>query len=226
MRLWLAMGIGVGALMISAQLASMAKAQAGVDPAAVVSAYELARNRRDVETALTYFADDATINQRSTTFTGKDDIRKFLDGISARSRFVVVSDRRVNGTRVTWTERAGTQGPSPQGQPMSLAQSQGSNGGPNSTANSNAFVVSVEAVVQDGKIQSLAYLPTNQPLRSDPALDGRAQLPASVGLGAVLAVLLGGLMVASAGLTSRGASPSRLRGRLMHDLQGWSAARQ
>ena len=226
MRLWLAMGIGVGALMISAQLASMAKAQAGVDPAAVVSAYELARNRRDVETALTYFADDATINQRSTTFTGKDDIRKFLDGISARSRFVVVSDRRVNGTRVTWTERAGTQGPSPQGQPMSLAQSQGSNGGPNSTANSNAFVVSVEAVVQDGKIQSLAYLPTNQPLRSDPAFDGRAQLPASVGLGAVLAVLLGGLMVASAGLTSRGASPSRLRGRLMHDLQGWSAARQ
>ena len=226
MRLWLAMGIGVGALMISAQLASMAKAQAGVDPAAVVSAYEMARNRRDVETALTYFADDATINQRSTTFTGKDDIRKFLDGISARSRFVVVSDRRVNGTRVTWTERVGTQGPSLQGQPMSLAQSQGSNGGPNGTANSNAFVVSVEAVVQDGKIQSLAYLPTNQPLRSDPALDGRAQLPASVGLGAVLAVLLGGLMVASAGLTSRGASPSRLRGRLMHDLQGWSAARQ
>ncbi len=220
------MGVGVGALMVSAQLASMAIAQGGVDPAAIVSAYEMARNRRDVDTALTYFADDATISQRSTTFTGKDEIRKFLDGISARSRFVVVSDRKVNGTRVTWTERAGTQGPSPQGQPMSLAQSQGSNGGPNNTANSNGFVVTVEAVVQDGRIHALAYLPTNQPLRSDPALDGRAQLPATVGLGAVLAVLLGVLVVASFGLTSRGASPSRLRGRLMHDLQGWSAARQ
>ena len=220
------MGVGVGALMVSAQLASMAKAQAGIDPAAVVSAYEMARNRRDVDTALSYFADDATISQRSTTFAGKDDIRKFLDGISARSRFVVVSDRKVNGTRVTWTERAGTQGPSPQGQPMSLSQSQGSSGGPNSTANTNVFVVSVEAVVQDGKIQSLAYLPASQPLRADPALDGRAQLPAGVGLGAVVAVLLGVLMVASVGLTSRGASPSRLRGRMMHDLQGWSAARQ
>src|SRR5258708_17354646 len=152
------MGVGVGALMVSAQLASMAKAQGGVDPAAIVSAYEMARNRRDVDTALTYFADDATISQRSTTFTGKDEIRKFLDGISARSRFVVVSDRKVNGTRVTWTERAGTQGPSPQGQPMSLSQSQGSSGGPNPTAHTHAFVVSVDAPVHGGPVHSLAYL--------------------------------------------------------------------
>ena len=226
MRLWLAMGVGVGALMVSAQLASMAKAQAGVDPAAVISAYEMARNRRDVDSAMAYFADDATINQRSTTFVGKDEIRKFLDGVSARSRFVVVSDRRVSGSRVTWTERSGTQGTSAQGQPMSLAQAQAAGGGPNGASNSNAFVVNVEAVVHDGKIHMLSYLPTSQPQRVDPALDGRAQLPASVGLGAVLAVLLGVLMVASAGLTHRGASPSRLRGRLMHDLQGWSAARQ
>jgi ketosteroid isomerase-like protein len=223
LRLWLAMGVGVAALMVSGLLASMAKAQAGVDPAAVVSAYEMARNRRDIDTALDYFADDATISQRSTTFTGKDEIRKFLDGISARSRFVVVSDRRVSGNRVSWTERAGNQGPSPQGQPMSLAQ-QGSNGNPN--GNASAFMIGVEAVVQDGKIHSLAYMPASQPLRTDPTLDGRAQLPASVGLGAVLAVLLGVLMVASAGLSRRGASASSLRGRLMHDLQGWSAARQ
>src|SRR5713226_1936762 len=163
------MGVGVGALMVSALLASMAKAQAGVDPAAVVCPYESARNRRDIDTALAYFADEATINQRSTTFAGKDEIRKFLDGIAARSRFVVVSDRRVSGNRVTWTERSGTQGPSPQGQPMSLAQSQaqGSNGGANANSTGNAFVVSVEAVVQDGKIHSLAYLTTNQPLRAD-----------------------------------------------------------
>jgi ketosteroid isomerase-like protein len=224
LRLWLAMGVGMGALMVSALLASMAKAQAGVDPAAVISAYELARNRRDIDTALAYFADDATISQRSTTFAGKDDIRKFLDGISARSRFVVVSDRRVSGNRVTWSERSGTQGPSPQGQPMSLAQGQGSNGGLN--GNSNSFVVSIEAVVQDGKIRSLAYLTTSPPLRTDSTLDGRAQLPASVGLGAVVAVLFSVLMLASVSLSRRGTSPSSLQGRLMHDLQGWSAARQ
>ena len=125
-----------------------------------------------------------------------------------------------------WTERAGNQGPTPQGQPMSLAQVQGSNGGTNGNASSIGFLVSVEAVVQDGKIRSLAYMAANQPLRTDPALDGRAQLPATAGLGAVLAVMLGVIMVGSVGLSRGGASASSLRGRLMHDLQGWTAARQ
>ena len=83
----------------------MARAQASVDPAAVITAYEMARNRRDVDTALSYFADDAVINQRSTSFNGKDEIRKFLDGVAARARFIVVSDRRISGNRVSWTER-------------------------------------------------------------------------------------------------------------------------
>jgi ketosteroid isomerase-like protein len=218
------MGVGVAALMMSGLVASLAAAQAGVDPAGVISAYEMARNRRDVDTALAYFADDATVNQRSTTFTGKEEIRKFIDGISARSRFVVVSDRHVTGNRVMWTERSGTQGPSPQGQPISLGQTQGSTGMPSGA--SRGFVVNVEAVVQDGRIRSLSYLPTNQPAVVDPTLEGRAPLPASVGLGAVLAVLLGVLTIGSIGLSRRAASASSLRGRLLHDLQGWSAARQ
>ena len=65
----------------------MATAQGGVDPAAVIAAYETARNRRDIDGALSYFADDATISQRATNFTGKDDIRKYLEGISTRARF-------------------------------------------------------------------------------------------------------------------------------------------
>jgi ketosteroid isomerase-like protein len=211
--------------MASGLVASMARAQAGGDPVAIINAYENARNRRDIDAALTYFAADATINQRSTTFAGKDDIRKFLDGVSVRSRFSVVSDRHVTGNRVTWTERAGAPGPSTGGQSISLAQqAQGSTGVPN--GNISPFVVNVEAIVQDGKIRSLVYLSANQPLRTDPALDGRAQLPAGVGLAAVLAVLLGMVLVGSVGLSRRGASASSLRGRLMHDLQGWSAARQ
>jgi hypothetical protein len=225
LRLWLAMGVGVLALIVSGVIASMAKAQAGVDPAAVITGYEMARNRRDLDGALAYFADDASIVQRTTSFTGKDEIRKFLDASSTRSRFVVVSDRHTSGNRVTWNERTG--GP---GGPGPNTPGQGQNTGLNGTlannAASSAFVVSVEAVVQDGKIRSLAYQATNAPLRTDPSLDGRAQLPASVGLAAVIAVLLGMLMIASSGVRRGAMGASTLRGRLMHDLRGWSAARE
>src|SRR5260370_30586626 len=100
LRLWLAMSVGVAALITSGVIAWMAKAQAGVDPSAVITGYEMARNRRDLDGALAFFADDATIVQRTTTFAGKDEIRKFLDAVSTRSRFVVVSDRRTSGNRV------------------------------------------------------------------------------------------------------------------------------
>src|SRR5260370_33661072 len=124
LRVWVAMGVGVATLMVSGVVACMARAQAGSDPAAIITAYEMARNRRDLDAALAYFADDATISQRSTTFTGKDEIRKFLDGVSTRSRFVVISDRHTNGNRVTWSERSGTTGATGQnGQwPPALAQ--------------------------------------------------------------------------------------------------------
>ena len=96
----------------------------------------------------------------------------------------------------------------------------------NVLANGSGFVVNVDAIVQDGKIRSLSYQTGNAPLRPDPSLDGRAQLPATVGLGAVLAVLLGMLMLASSSVGRASMGASTLRGRLMEDLQGWSAARQ
>jgi ketosteroid isomerase-like protein len=222
LRLWLAMGVGVATLMVSGVVASMARAQPGLEPAAIVTAYEMARNRHDLDAAVAYFADDAAIHQRSTVFAGKDEIRKFLDGTSARARFVVISDRHVSGNRVMWTERTNTNTQGALGREQ--AQAQGPNGIP--VGSGSAFVVSVEALVQDGKIHSLAYVYAGQPLRTDPALEGRAQLPASVGLGAVMVVLLGVVMVASVGLSRRRGSASSLRGRLMQDLQGWSAARQ
>jgi hypothetical protein len=231
LRLWLAMGVGVAFLIGSGVVASMAKAQPSADPAAVITAYEMARNRQDIDTALSFFADDATITQRTTIYSGKDEIRKFLDGVATRSRFVVVSDRRTIGNQVSWTERSGGPGPGPAPQsagPRPLqAQApqvpQGPNGAP---ATSNAVTVTVEAVVQDGKIHSLSYMSGIAPARTDPSLDGRAQLPASVGLGAVLVVLLGVVMVASVGFGRARTGASTLQGRLMEDLQGWSAARQ
>ena len=216
------MGVGVLCLITSGVVSTMARAQANGDPAGVITGYEMARNRRDLDAALSYFADNAVITQRNTTLSGHDDIRKFLDSASSRSRFIVVSDRKINGNRVSWIERSGGPSTEPQGRPP-----QGLNGGA-LTASSPAttFTVNVEAVVQDGKIQSMTYLFGAQAPRADPALDGRAQLPAGLGLAAVMAVLLSVLMVASTGLRRPGRIPSSLSGRLMHDLQGWAEARQ
>ncbi|MDQ6671447.1 MAG: nuclear transport factor 2 family protein [Chloroflexota bacterium] len=214
LRVWLGTGVcGIAALLLSGLVASMAAAQAGSDPAAVISAYEAARNQRDIDGALAYFADDATVTQRSTNYAGKDEIRKYLDASSTRARFVVVTDRRSNGNRVTWTERAGGQG-----------QGQQSLNGPLSS--SPSFQITVEAIVQDGKIRSITYVPNAQPARTDPTLDGRAQLPAGVGLAVVLAALLSVVLIASANLRRPAGEASSLQGRLMHDLQGWTATRQ
>jgi ketosteroid isomerase-like protein len=224
LRLWLSVGAGVAVLLATALIASMASAQPqpGADPTSVIMAYETARNHRDVETALSYFADSAVVTQRNTTFAGKDDIRKFLDSAAARARFVVVSDRHVSGNHVSWVERlaAGSpqsSSPQPQGRSPGLA---------GTVLTANSFAINVEAVVQDGKIQSLAYTFGGQPAQPDPALDGRAQLPAVVGLGAVLTMLIGLLAIASVGLGKTSQVSSSLRGRLMHDLQGWASARQ
>jgi hypothetical protein len=98
-------------------------------------------------------------------------------------------------------------------------------GASSGVAVANTFAVTVEAVVQDGKIQSLSYVFAGQPGRVDPALDGRAQLPASIGLAAVAALVLGLIAVAWVGLGRAAPVPSSLQGRLMQDLQGWAAAR-
>jgi hypothetical protein len=217
-RLWLILGVGVACLVASGVLVSLATAQATGDPAAVIAAYEAARNQRDIDLALSYFADDATLTQRNTTFSGKAEIRRFLEGFSSRARFNTVSDRQVNGGRVTWTERAAGPGGDGQTRPP-----QGLNVG---TASLSGFTFGVEAVVQDGKIRSITYLPPNQAPRTDPIFDGRAQLPASVGLAAVLVLFVGIVLVASLGLRRGATAASTLQGRLLQGLQGWSAARQ
>ena len=230
-RLWLVMLVGAALVVGSGVVSSLAKAQSGTDPAAVVTAYEMARNRRDLDAALAFFADDATIVQRNTTYTGKEEIRKFLEAVSTRSRFIVVSDRRTNGNRVTWTERSGGGATEQQGPAVPPNQTgtrsitgQSVTAAPGVTVAS--FTTTVEAQVQDGKIRSVTYLTPNQPARLDPSLEGRAQLPATAGLAAVGVVMLGVLMVASLSFRRRLATSSSLRGRMLPALQGWSAARQ
>jgi hypothetical protein len=217
-RLRLAIGVGIAFLLASVLLVSLARAQASADPAAIVTAYETARNQRDLDLALSYFSDDATLTQRNTTFVGKVDIRRFLEGFSTRARFNTISDRQVSGNRVVWTERASGPGSEPQTRPP-----QGLNAG---VASLTGFSFGVEAIVQDGKIRSIIYLPANQAPRLDLSADSRAQLPAPVGLVGVLLVLLTIMLVASLGLRRSATAASTLRGHLLQDLQGWSAARQ
>src|SRR5437868_8375117 len=90
LRIWLAMIAGAAFMVTSGVIASMARAQPTGDPGAVIIAFEAARNQHDTDGALSYFADDAVITQRNTTFSGKDEIRKYLDTTTTRSRYVVV----------------------------------------------------------------------------------------------------------------------------------------
>ena len=176
-------------------------AQAQVPEAmAVVTAYEMARNRGDLDVAVSYFADDATLTQRTTVYTGRDEIQAYLQAAIGRGRFVVVSNRRLNGSQLSWVER-------PSGQ------------------NINGIEVNVEAIVQDGKIKSLTYNGAAAAVRSEVTADGRAQLPALLGLASVVLLMSGLILVVSTGLPHPTQPQSHLRGRLIQDLQVWRAAR-
>src|SRR5690242_17436607 len=129
MKFWfVSLSVVVLGVLAAPVVAAQVNAQTS-DPAAIVTAYEMARNRGDVDQAIALFADDATLTQRSTTFTGREEIRRYLQNATGRGRFVVISNRKVNGTQLTWTER-------PAGQ------------------NINGIEVNVEAIVQDGKIKA------------------------------------------------------------------------
>jgi len=190
-------------LVLASASAPVAGAQISLqpsEPAAVIGAYQMARNRGDIDAAVSFFSDDATLTQRSTTYTGKEEIRRYLENANGRGRFIVVSNRVTNGNQLSWIER-------PAGQ------------------NINGIEVGVEAIVQDGKIKALSYNGAAFTGRTEPTLDARSPLPALLGLGSVVLVLSGVVLVASAGLPHTRGGDSSLRGRLMRDLRMWRSAR-
>jgi hypothetical protein len=195
MRGWLgAAVIAVCSLLWAAEASAQ---QPPTDPVGVLVAFELARNRGDLDAALSYFASDAVVVQRSARFNGRDEIRTFLQAAPNRGRATVIANRRQDGSRVTWNERIGS-------------------------PNANTGDVNAEAVVLEGKIRSLVYNGILPGQRFDGALDARSQLPATLGLGSVLFVLLGMVGVIASGLGHARRAPSSLQGRLMHDLRGWT----
>jgi hypothetical protein len=192
---WVLVLASFGAPAVSAQISLQTS-----EPAAVIGAYQMARNRGDLDAAMAFFSDDATLTQRSTTYTGKEEIHRYLENAIGRGRFIVVSNRVTSGSLLSWVER-------PAGQ------------------NINGIEVGVEATIQDGKIKALSYNGAAFAVRTEPAQDGRSQLPALLGLASVVLVFSGVLLVASTGFPHARVGDSRLRGRLLRDLQVWRSAR-
>ncbi|HEY3058562.1 MAG TPA: nuclear transport factor 2 family protein [Chloroflexota bacterium] len=171
------------------------------DPPIIVEAFERARGQRNVDTALAYFADDAVVRliERGTvSFNGKAEIRRYLQSVGIRTPPLVTSNRHVVGNMVTWNERD-------QGQLLT------------------AIDLTVEAVVQDGKIKSLVYRVATPPALDTRPVEGPTRLPALFALAGV--VVLGTLLLLAASLGPRRRAPgSTLHGKLMSSLGDWHPA--
>lgn len=188
---------GLFALLLLVVLPAATAAQVN-DPPVIIDSYERARNQGKTDAALAYFHNDATIflsEQGNSTFVGKVEIRRFLQLYETRSPPLITSSRHVVGNTVSWRERE-------QGERRTTRD------------------MTVEALVQDGKIKSLIYsraiLPAN-PARPE---DGLARLPAAAVLGG-LALFSTGLLAFAFVAPRRPRSASRLNGKLLTELAHW-----
>ena len=104
------------------------------NPQQVVSDFERACAARDVELALSEFADDAVLtvqSQNVRSYVGKEQIRTYLESFGVQFQTLARSTPILQGAGVSWSERDEFQ--------------------------HQAMSESVFAVVRDGKISSLIY---------------------------------------------------------------------
>ena len=179
---------------------ALAQARA-VDPPIVLQAFERARANQDVAGALAQFSDEAVITltvdgRQVQSYTGNAEIRRFLETVVVHTRSLILSNRHVVGSHVTWSERITGQRSAP-------------------------IDVQVDAVVQDGKIQSLAYRTGLGPAQADGAEPGPGPLPAGAVLGGLLLAGSGLILLASLGAHRPTPGSSRLQGRLIAGLACW-----
>ena len=80
----------------------VALAQQEADPLAVLEAYDLALNAKDVDGALALFADDAVLTTRQGQFVGKEQIRTWLERLVTQNASIEVANRQVSSDKVTW----------------------------------------------------------------------------------------------------------------------------
>ena len=195
MRLFRAVALVAGAFLLLVQAAG---AQ-GVSPCAVVDNYERAWGQQDFDGALAQLSDDAVVtvhDPRARSLASRQQIHEFLQYTAMRGVPILTSTCTIAGNTVSWSER-------PDSEALSTNE------------------VTVQAVVQNGKIQSLVYRPGRlvQPSGTPPATDKMASESASMNLAALVLLGLGLLSLATAFPHHR--SDSNLRGRLMRDLRRW-----
>ncbi|TME99595.1 MAG: hypothetical protein E6I52_15455 [Chloroflexi bacterium] len=202
MPLFRALALVAGAFLL---LVHAAHAQ-GASPGAVVNSFEHAWGQHDLDVALAQLADDAVItlqDARTRRLTGRPQMRDFLERAGLHSAPTLTSARHLEGNVLTWSER--TEG---QGQVLSSSE------------------VTVQPVVQDGKIQSMVYRPGTLVRGLD--LSATEVTPESA-VTAVAGLLLFGLgLLSLATARPHVRSGSRQRGRLLSHLRDWrppSAAR-
>jgi hypothetical protein len=197
MRLFRALALVAGAFLLLVQAAGAH----GLNPSTVVDSYERAWGQNDVDAALGHLADNAVItvqDARTRSLTGRDQIREFLQSAALRAAPVLTSSRQADGAKVMWSERL-------EGQVL------------------NAKEVSVQALVKDGKIQSLVYRPGRMVGPQVAEAPTGTTESASMALGAVLLLSLGLLSLAT--VRTRVRTSSNLHGSLHRDLRHWRRRR-
>ena len=168
------------------------------DSAAVIDAYESARNRGDMDTVVALFADDAVVvDSQGTTHRGSQQIRLLLRPGVNPDWAAEVTDCTIDGDYIFWTERVGVHG----------------------TARS----LSVAAIVRGGSIKALAYGGRESLLSDASSAVAAPVLPAPYGLAGVLFAILSSLGVIIVSTSHPG--HTALRGSMLAHLRQWSERR-
>ena len=114
-----------------------------MDPTTVIDKYMAAINAHDVEGALQFVDKNAVYSPEGNQIKGKSEIRKFIETNVAQLVSVErVGEYKVDGERISWTERGLFKNPFPGGTPIEL-------------------ITNLEAIVRNGKIISLTGTAVN-----------------------------------------------------------------
>lgn len=106
-RLRIVIGLGVSILLVPV----VAVCAQGRDPASVVQAFEAALRASNADGAAALFTDDAVITTQTATYTGKAQIRPYLQGLVAQHfHFTRVGSRQVTGAHERHTSRVAYDG--------------------------------------------------------------------------------------------------------------------
>jgi hypothetical protein len=169
-----------------------------VDPAAIVDTFERARIERNVDAAQAQFADDAVITVQglqTQSYVGHDQVRVYLQTLGIEYQPIMRSAPKVEGARVSWTER--DQGPT------------------------QAVDATIQVMVFSDHIVSMMYhsgtaFGVATPTSTASAPTPPRELPSAAWPAGLLVVGLGVLAVASRRPRS---TPSPLDGRLLSRMQ-------